>query len=853
MRLKPLAFLIPALLAGLVTAAHAQPVFINEIHYDNAGTDAGEAIEIAGPAGTDLSGWSLVLYNGNGGAPYATTTLSGVIPDQQNGFGTLSFAYPVNGIQNGSPDGIALVNGGTVVQFLSYEGVMSASGGPANGMTSTDIGVAEGTGTAVGDSLQLLGAGSVYEDFAWAAPQPNTFGAVNAGQSFGAVTPPPSSACGAPATAIHTIQGSGSASPLAGSQVEVEAIVVGDFQGGAQLSGFYLQQADGEVDNDPATSEGLFVYDGAGSVAVAPGDRVRVKGTVTEFGTAPNTLTELSSVTVVEVCSSGHAVTPAPVSLPVAGSGDWERVEGMAVRFTQTLTVTGNYTLGRYGEIDLAPARLMTPTNVVAPGAAAIALQAQNDLARLILDDANTTQNRDPVAWPEGGGLNADPLRTVRVGDRVNDGQPLDGVLDQRFGTYRLQPTGPVVFGAPDNPREATPAPLAGNLRAASFNVLNYFTTLDNGAAICGPDGGLDCRGADSATEFTRQRDKIVSALTAMDAHVVGLVELENNDIEPLADLVAGLNAATQPGRYAYIDTGTIGGDAIKVGIIFQPAAVTPVGSPAVLDSGVDVRAITTLNRPALAQTFERVGARADLQRFTVVVNHFKSKGSACAVPVNAGEIADPDTGDGQGNCNLTRTSMAHALADWLAGNPTGDPTPAASRKVLVLGDLNAYAKEDPVAALEAAGFSNQIARFVGMDAYSYQFAGQSGTLDHALANAAMARQVAGVTEWHINADEPVVFDYNLEFKSVGQQSSFYAPDAFRSSDHDPVIVGFNPLCGDLNDDGSVSAADQTALRAAFGQPAGSADVRMDYDGDGKISYGDYRVWYGCYRSFVQP
>jgi len=167
-------------------AAAAISVFINEIHYDNTGTDAGEAIEIAGPAGTDLTGWSIVLYNGSGGAPYDTDALSGVIPNQQNGFGTVSLSYPSNGIQNGSPDGIALVNGTTVVQFLSYEGAFTAVGGPANGMTSIDIGVSENGSEPLGQSLRLSGSGQFYEDFTWNAPAAASFGAVNAGQSFGA-------------------------------------------------------------------------------------------------------------------------------------------------------------------------------------------------------------------------------------------------------------------------------------------------------------------------------------------------------------------------------------------------------------------------------------------------------------------------------------------------------------------------------------------------------------------------------------------------------------------------------------------------------------------------------------------
>jgi predicted extracellular nuclease len=174
-------------LCALAASAHAQAatVFINEIHYDNTGTDTGEAIEIAGPAGTDLSGWSLVLYNGNGGAPYDTVTLTGVIPNQQGGLGTVFVSYPSNGIQNGSPDGIALVNASSaVVQFLSYEGTFAAVGGPADGMLSVDIGVSE-TGTEpIGQSLQLTGTGGTSDDFTWAAPMSATFGGVNTGQTF---------------------------------------------------------------------------------------------------------------------------------------------------------------------------------------------------------------------------------------------------------------------------------------------------------------------------------------------------------------------------------------------------------------------------------------------------------------------------------------------------------------------------------------------------------------------------------------------------------------------------------------------------------------------------------------------
>ena len=185
--------MVAALLPLSAVAAVAAPgtsVFINEIHYDNTGADSGEAVEVAGPAGTDLTGWSVVLYNGSNGTVYDTIALSGTIPDQDSGYGTLSF--PRAGIQNGSPDGLALVDASSnVVQFLSYEGSFTAVGDAADGMTSTDIGVSENGSGPVGESLQLTGTGTTYEDFTWAASQPNTLGTVNTGQIFLTATASP--------------------------------------------------------------------------------------------------------------------------------------------------------------------------------------------------------------------------------------------------------------------------------------------------------------------------------------------------------------------------------------------------------------------------------------------------------------------------------------------------------------------------------------------------------------------------------------------------------------------------------------------------------------------------------------
>ncbi|EZH75155.1 endonuclease [Aquimarina atlantica] len=186
MKLKLL--LIPFVISCLLGTQNGftQSVFINEIHYDNASTDVEEAIEIAGTAGTDLSGWSIVLYNGSNGTVYNTISISGVIPDQQNGFGTIVEILPVNGLQNGAPDGIALIdNNNAVVQFLSYEGVITATNGPASGLTSTDIGVSESSSTPVGASLQLSGTGTSATEFTWEVSTTNSYGAVNINQVLG--------------------------------------------------------------------------------------------------------------------------------------------------------------------------------------------------------------------------------------------------------------------------------------------------------------------------------------------------------------------------------------------------------------------------------------------------------------------------------------------------------------------------------------------------------------------------------------------------------------------------------------------------------------------------------------------
>ncbi|MBU1662727.1 MAG: ExeM/NucH family extracellular endonuclease, partial [Chloroflexi bacterium] len=577
--------------------------------------------------------------------------------------------------------------------------------------------------------------------------------------------------CGDPAVYIHDIQGSGNTSPLAGaSSVVIEGVVVGDYQSpGGGIDGFFVQEEDADADADTMTSEGIFVYDGAFGVAVQPGDVVRATGTVVEY----YGLTELKTLSEVLVCRSGAAVTPVTVTLPIADLANWEWYEGMSLYIPQTLYVTEHYNLGRYGQVSLSVYdRLYNPTQVAAPGTAANTLQALNDRSRVQLDDARTDQNPDPIIYPSPE-LSA--TNTLRGGDTLPN---LIGVLYYSFGSYLIEPVAPLAF-THSNPRPAATTPVSGTLKVASFNVLNYFTTIDTGAAICGPTEDMDCRGADSAAEFTRQRDKIINAILAIDADIVGLMEMENHPTDAaLDDLVDGLNAIAGAGTYAKIATDTIGGDAIKVAFIYKPSTVTPAGAHAILDDTFDADYYDDYNRPALAQTFQE---DATGEEFTIVVNHFKSKGSDC----NA--IGDPDTGDGQGNCNLTRTSAANVMLDWLATDPTssGDP------RFLVIGDLNSYALEDPIMALAGGGFTDLYST-LGGDNYSYVFDGQWGTLDYGLANAAMLHYVTGATAWHINSDEPYVLDYNEEYKSAYQINSLYSPGPYRASDHDPIVISLD-------------------------------------------------------------
>jgi len=724
---------------------------INEIDYDQPGTDTAEFVEIRnnGDVPADLTGWTLEFINGNGATVYDTINLPAISLASGDYFVVCANAATVancdlddspntNFIQNGSPDAVTLSFNATLIDTVSYEGDTGAPYTEGSGAGLEDA--SDGSISRCDDGVDT---NQNNVDFLFTGT--STPGAAN-----NCAPPPPPSSCGLPFTPIYVIQGNSTASPLAGTVVDVEGIVTGDFQNGK--SGFHIQDADG--DGDAATSDGIFIY--ASTPDVNVGDLVRVTGQVKEY----YDLTEISASDL-EVCSTGNSVAATPISLPVA---DLEAYEGMLVTFTDSLYISEYYNFARYGELVLSTERQFQPTATFDPGSVDSAqMLANNLLNRIKLDDGRGSQNPDPALHPDG--MSFDMSNLFRGGDILNG---VTGIVDYDFGEYKIQPT----VGATHveaNPRSAAPDETGGSLKVASFNVLNYFTTLGS-------------RGADTPEEFTRQRAKIVAALAAIDADVVGLIEIENNT-DAIQNLVDGLNDAVGAGTYAYVDTGMIGTDEIKVAFIYKTATVDLVGDYAVLDSSVDSRFIDTKNRPALAQTFMDSNTGGV---FTAVVNHLKSKGSSCE------SLGDPDLGDGAGNCNLTRTAAAEALVDWLAT----DPTNSGDADFLIMGDLNAYDKEDPIDAIIAGGYSDLVYQYLGENAYSYVFDGQLGYLDHALANADLTEELTGVTIWHINADEASLIDYDMTFKQDAQDA-LYEADAYRSSDHDPVVIGMN-ICDEV-------------------------------------------------------
>jgi uncharacterized protein len=615
-------------------------------------------------------------------------------------------------------------------------------------------------------------------------------------------------------TPINEIQGPGLTTPLTGQRVTTRGVVTADFtSGGASgipanqgYQGFFIEAVEADRDASSQTSEGLFVFEPAGTFDGEIGDLVYVQGLAGEGPTSADQSVTQVRADGIDTCTDTGLDTelppPAALPLPVAPADRasvLEPLESMRVTHSE-LSVVEFFQLERFGEVRLSSGGvLQNPTNVVDPrdDEAYNEIVAYNAANNIILDDGRTGQNLTNAfstagAYPQPYIVPGD---TLRIGDQLRDHTT---VLHYGFSNWRLQPidVDAITQELRENrtrPRPAMPD-VGGSLKIASFNVLNYF----NGDGYFVGDetaaGFPTSRGAVTPSEFERQTAKIVAAIVAMDADVLGLIEIENDEGErqAAAALVDAINTELGDDVYDYLDTGKVGTDAIKMAYIYKPETVALTGEPAILDSSVDPRFDDTRSRPVIAQTFTEIASGKSV---TVAVNHLKSKGQS-----SLADQSDPnfDQGDGQGFWNATRTSAAEAMAEWLAE----DPTEQKAAGTLIIGDLNAYAKEDPIVALQDAGYADLLAKFSdGEMPYTYTFDATQGYLDHALADSGVLPYVTGTAAWNINADEVPTIDYlesccgvtgNQRFRTPQTAAAYYQRNAFRSSDHDPVMIGLD-------------------------------------------------------------
>lgn len=659
-----------------------------------------------------------------------------------------------------------------------------------------------------------------------------------------------------PAT-IEQIQGTGATSPLDKAVVTTTGVVTAVYPTGGLSGGFIQTAGTGATAGD--TSHGLFVFSSAFGSSVAVGDHVEVTGAVSEFGgttAVPSTLTEITTSAGKFRKLDTPAVVPVPTSVtfPLSETQK-EALEGMVVKPQGGFTITNNFSTNQYGEIGLAPGArpFDTPTNVVSPGAAAAALQAKNDADLITLDDGaglnflSSANQGTPLPW-----LTA--TNEIRAGQAVSFADPV--VLDFRNSLWKLQPLAQVTAGGDEpvdfGPSTRAPKPLdvGGEVKLATFNVLNYFPTtgadyvaantgnkcsyyIDRAAAPvttnqCGNPSmstGNGPRGAANQENLARQQAKIVTAINTLDADVVSLEEIENSATfgKPrdfaLNTLVAALNTQAGSAVWAAVPSPatvpTTGEDVIRTAFIYKPAKIKTVGTSTILNDPAFVNA-----RAPLAQTFAQVG-KPSQATFAVIVNHFKSKGS--------GSGADADQGDGQGASNLARTKQATALVSFV------DTVEAAAGtdKVFLTGDFNSYNKEDPVRIIEQAGFVNLAEERT--DKETYQFDGAIGSLDHVFASTAADDSVTGTDIWNINSYESVAREYS---RFNYNATDFYRADPYRASDHDPEIVGFTL-------DVPLDATTTTASVPATVRAGDDLAVTASVSGDGTAPSGEVVVTEG--------
>ncbi|WP_081680849.1 ExeM/NucH family extracellular endonuclease [Cellulomonas sp. URHD0024] len=779
------------------------PVVINEVYGGGGNSGAPfdrDFVELYNPgaAAVDVSAWS-VQYASAAGVTWQVTSLAGT----SIAAGGYLLVAEAQGANTAAPAVTGDVVGAIPMGATSGKVALVSSGGALT---------CGGTCAADPAVVDLVAFGAVTTGFAGTGPTPAPASATSVARNathsntadnaadFVVGVPTPQSSTTAPGgpggtvdATIATIQGTGAASTMAGQTVRTDGIVTAAYPTGG-FNGYVIQTpgTGGAIDASHTASDAIFVFSSATVGSVTIGDHVQVTGKVSEF----NGLTELTvAAGGVTPLPAAPAVTPVSAVWPATDAAR-ESLESMLFQPTGDLTVTNTFSTNQFGEVGLAVGTtpLLQTTEVARPGTAQAAAVAADDAARLVtLDDGSSTN------FLSAAGSSLTPpyislTNPLRVGAAATLTAPV--VVDWRNTLWKLNPTTPgpaaVTF---ENTRTTAPEPVGGDLKVASFNVLNYFTTLGRSDSTCVPytdrvgdpvtvQKDCDLRGAWDPDDLQRQQDKIVTAINALGADVVGLMEIENSLVvdgvqdEAVSTLVAALNTAAGTDVWAYVrssaDLPVVSEmDVINNAIIYKTAAVERVGSSHALGTAsADDEAFGNAREP-IAQTFQRVGGS---DQVLVVVNHFKSKGSAGPLD------GDADTGDGQGASNASRVAQAEALRDWV---PT---IQGAAESVALVGDFNSYTKEDPLEVLYDAGYTDA-ASTLAPGQYSYSFGGTSGSLDHVLLNGPALARTTGADIWEINAEESVALEYS-RYNYHGTR--FYAPDEYRSSDHDPVIVGLS-------------------------------------------------------------
>ena len=538
---------------------------------------------------------------------------------------------------------------------------------------------------------------------------------------------------------IPVIQGAGSSSAYNNTSVSTTGIVTAKYIGSGMINGFFLQDETGDA--DPNTSDGIFVYTTTDNVSV--GDKIQLTATVNEYSGR----TQLTNPTNMTVVSRNN---PLPVVKIVYDIYNWnlEEYEGMLVEFNQTLWVNNNSRLQAYGELELGVKRKPSPTNVAFPASAAYqALVSENSLQPLYMDDTRASNYITPIVLADANG-------TRRTGERVINFQAIVDYTSGKFVIYPVQ--FPVTFHG--NPRQAAPDEAGNyNLKVCAFN-LEYYLTQSFGTGY----------GPEDQTQANKQHIKIVEALKAIDADIYGLIEIEQGQAA-LTKLANALNNIAGDSKYSFVnDGGSASGSYTKVGYLYRSDKVSPYSTL------VNINSPTPANRKKL-QAFQ---LNENNERFIFSLNHLKAK-SGCP---SSGE--DADQGDGQSCFNATRVNETNAI---ISSVNTNKASKYKDEDVLVMGDMNAYAFEDPIQAFIKAGYKDMHREMHGDSAYSYVYRGEAGYLDHALATPSLAKQITFVSAFHINADEPAMFEYS---------GSNYQANMYRCSDHDPVVVGISLSSG---------------------------------------------------------